>query len=349
MTEHRRDNPLWELTKSRLREFYREPGAVFWVFGFPILLAVGLGIAFRNAPPPTPVVGVEQNAADAWIVAAIEGTEGVVVEELDADSLASALRTGRVDVAVATQPDGSLTYLFDPMRTEARVARYMVDDILQAARGRSDAVDTNEETVEETGARYIDFLLPGLIGLNLMGSSMWGVGYTIVLNRKRRLLKRLAATPMRRSHFLLAHFLSRLIFLFFEVAALLVFGALVFDVTVHGSLAVVALLSLLGAACFTGIALLIAARVESIEAAAGWMNAVQLPMWLLSGAFFSYERFPEWLHPIIELLPLTALNDGLRAVMNDGLPLGHALPQAGVMAAWTGLTFWIALKTFRWQ
>jgi ABC-type multidrug transport system permease subunit len=349
MIERRRDNPLWELTKSRLREFYREPGAVFWVFGFPILLAVGLGIAFRNAPPPVPIVGVERCAAAAWVVAALETADGVDLEQLDPASLARALRTGRVDIAVAARPDGGLDYRFDPMRAEARIARYAVDDVLQAARGRLDVVEVHEETVEETGARYIDFLLPGLIGLNLMGSSMWGVGYTIVLNRKRRLLKRLAATPMRRSHYMLSYFLSRLIFLCFEVAALLTFGALVFDVTVHGSLAGVALLSLFGAACFTGIALLIAARVQSIEAAAGWMNAVQLPMWLLSGAFFSYERFPAWLHPILQLLPLTALNDGLRAVMNDGLALGDTLPQTGVMAAWAGLTFWVALRTFRWQ
>jgi ABC-type multidrug transport system permease subunit len=259
------------------------------------------------------------------------------------------LRIGDVALVLEVGEGRRLTFRFDPTREEARQARHVVEDELQRALGRVDAVTVIEAHVTEPGARYIDFLLPGLIALNLMGSSMWGIGYAVVDSRRRHLLKRFAATPMRRSSFLLSFVLSRLVFLFLELAALIAVGRLVFGVTVLGSYLDVLLLSVLGAAAFAGLSLLIAARVTSIEAVSGWMNLVMLPMWLLSGTFFSYNRFPEVVQPFIRALPLTALNDSLRAVINRGQGLGAVALEAALLAAVAVISFVVAVRVFRWQ
>ncbi len=340
---------LWQLTLARLREFYREPGAVFWVFGFPVLLAVGLGIAFRNQPPERPRVAIVNGPEAAFAADVLRAGDVAEVVLVSDDEAARQLRTGEVALTLAVPERAELRFRLDPTREEARHARDRVEAALQRALGRVDPARVVEAQVTEPGARYIDFLLPGLIGLNLMGSSMWGIGYAVVDARRRRLLKRLAATPMRRSSFMLAFVLSRLVFLVVEVAALLLFGALVFDVTVHGSLVAVAGISVLGAAAFTGIALAVAARVQSIEAVSGWMNLIMLPMWLLSGTFFSYARFPEVVQPFIRALPLTAINDALRAVMSRGAPVHSVALELGVLAAFALLGMAWALRTFRWQ
>ena len=238
---------------------------------------------------------------------------------------------------------------FDPTYERGPVARLVTSDVLQAAAGRKDALTIDEKNSTEPGSRYIDYLLPGLVGMNLMGSSMWGVGYNLVVARKRRLLRRYAVTPMRRGHFLLSYFFSRLLFLGLELVVLLGFGALVFGTVVRGSYATLGLVALLGAAAFAAVSLVVGARVENTDVANGWMNFVQLPMWVLSGAFFSYERFPEGLHGFIRLLPLTALVDGLRAVSNAGATLVECAHPILVMSLWGAVGFFVALRTFRWQ
>jgi len=361
MSSRRVSHPLFELSLARLREFLREPGAVFWTFGFPVLLAIGLGIAFRAKPPSqVRVAVVGQGAEVARTVERLEGARGVKPLRLSSAEAATALRSGKVDlivdVAPPRDPSGAashgpprLIYRFDTLQPESRYARLLVDDALQRALGRRDVMKADGRPVSARGSRYIDFLIPGLIGLNVMGSSMWGIGYAVVLARRRRLLKRLAATPMRRSHYLLSFMFSRIVFLAAEVALLVVFGWLAFGVAVRGSLLAVAVIALLGSLCFMGLALLVAARPESTEVASGWMNATMLPMWLLSGSFFSYERFPEAVHPLLKALPLTAFNDGLRAVINDGAALWHTWPSLAVLAAWGVGAFVLALKLFRWQ
>jgi ABC-type multidrug transport system permease subunit len=342
-------NPLWQLTLARWRELLREPGILFWTFGFPVVLAIGLGVAFKERPPSSPRVAVEAGAD--WIAEALEGA-AVEVELLDEAQAWEALRVGRVDLVVYATMDGGtrgLRYRFDPVRDASRVARTTVDDAVQRGLGRADLVPSEDVFVSESGSRYVDFLMPGLIGLNLMSSSLWGIAYSVVLNRKRKLLKRVAATPMRRSHYLLAYVLSRLAVLVLEVLALVLVGWLLFGVAVHGSVVALFAMAVLGAASFAGIGLLIAARLDNTEVASGWMNFVMLPMWILSGSFFSYERFPEAVHPLLQALPLTALNDGLRAIINTGASLGSQWPEVAVLAAWGALGFWLALRRFRWQ
>jgi ABC-type multidrug transport system permease subunit len=344
-------HPLIELTAMRVREFLREREAVFWVFIFPVLMTFALGIAFRNTAPDKTFVAIEadaQSASVSELANVLAHSPEISSSVLSPDEAAKALRSGKVSIVLKAN-DGAYTLRFDPTRPESRTAKLIVDDVLQRARGRNDVVTVGEERITETGARYVDFLVPGLIGMNLMGSGLWGLGFTIVIARSRKLLKRFAATPMRRSHYLLSFMLSRLGFLVVEVAAVVVFAWLVFGFTVRGSWLGLSLIVLLGGFTFSGIGLLVAARPTTIEGVSGLMNFIMLPMWLLSGTFFSSERFPQIFQPFIKVLPLTALNTLLRAVMNEGAPLWANWIHVAILLAWLLISFVVALKIFRWQ
>ena len=344
-------HPLLELTTMRVREFLREKEAVFWVFIFPVLMTFALGIAFRNTAPEKTFVAIEADANNPSVnelANVLVHAPEISASVLAPDEAAKALRSGKVSVVIKPKND-SYEYRFDPTRPESRTARLIIDDVLQRAKGRSDVVSTGEQRITEPGARYVDFLVPGLIGMNLMGSGLWGLGFTVVIARSRKLLKRFAATPMRRSHYLLSFMLSRLAFLFLEVAAVVVFAWLAFGFTVRGSWLTVALITLLGGFTFSGIGLLVAARPTTIEGVSGLMNFIMLPMWLLSGTFFSSERFPQIFQPFIKALPLTALNTLLRSVMNEGAPLWSNWSNVAILLAWLIVSFVVALKIFRWQ
>ncbi len=220
---------------------------------------------------------------------------------------------------------------------------------MQRAAGRRDPVVVAERRIHERGSRYIDFVVPGLLGLNLMGSGIWGLGFGIVDARRKKLLKRLVATPMPRAQYLASFMLSRLILLFAEVVTLLGFGALVFDVPLRGSLVALGVICLLSALSFSGLGLLIASRAKTMEGVSGLMNLVMLPMWIFSGVFFSSANFPAALQPVIQALPLTAVNDALRANMLQGAGLVTIAGEVAVIVAWTVGSFLLALKLFRWR
>lgn len=340
-------HPLVELTKTRLREFVREKGLLFWVFGFPILMAMGLGLAFRDKPADPPRVAVVAPESNPSAAALLESKE-LVAERRTAEDAKRALSRARVDLVVELR-ERDPVFHFDPTQEKAALARAVANDVLERAAGRKDLVKRVDRPVSEVGSRYIDFLVPGLIALNVMGSSMWGVGFNLVLARKRKLLRRYAVTPMRRSDFLLSYFFSRCLFLALELGVLVAFGYFAFGTGVRGHLLSLAFVAFCGAASFAAISLVIGARVENTEAASGWMNFVQLPMWVLSGAFFSYERFPEWLHEPIRFLPLTALNDAMRAIYSDELGIFGLYHELGVLLLWGVLGFLISARTFRWQ
>jgi len=356
-------HPLVELTLARVREFMREPEVVFWVFAFPILLVCALGIAFRSTGPEKIPVAVEKSDARGSeadsLFNALSSSGDIQATLLSPAEAAQALRSGKVALVVspaggseasaANRLPTSPVYRYDPSRPESRQARLAIDDALQRAAGRADVVRAGDETFTEPGARYIDFLVPGLLGMNLMGSGLWGVGFAVVNARTKKLLKRFAATPMRRSHYLLSFVFSRLIFLVLEVAVVIAFAYLAFGFRVRGSRPQIAFLLLLGSMTFAGIGLLVAARPRTVEGVSGLVNLVMMPMWLLSGTFFSSARFPEFLQPFIKALPLTALNDSLRAVMNDGASVGVAWVAVLVLLAWCVVGFAVALKVFRWQ
>ena len=343
-----RDHPLAQLTLARMREFYREPEAIFWVFGFPIVLAFALGIAFRNRGPGELRVAVLRGPGDSALAAALRrGAPGLAVTVLDSGEARLALRTGRV--ALGVLPGDPIVYRYDSTRTESRLARLEVDAAVQRAHGRADPAVVRDERVTEPGSRYIDFLIPGLLGMNLMGSGLWGVGFSVVQARTKKLLKRYMATPMRKSHYLLSFVLSRLVFLFLEIAALVGFGWWMFHVGVRGSFVALGFITTLGALSFAGLGMLVASRARTIEAVSGLMNLVMLPMWILSGTFFSYARFPDAMQPFVKALPLTALNDALRAVMIDGTALAQLGPPLAIVVAWGLVSFGVALRIFRWR
>ena len=352
MSDRRRwpDHPLVQLTRVRYREFFREPEAVFWVFIFPVLLAAGLGIAFRNRAPDQTSVAVVAVDTNAVVLAdALRSAPELKVSLLTDSVAAEALRTGEVALVVAPGPEGRLEYRYDETRPESRIARLVVDDALQRAAGRRDPVPVSGQLVHERGSRYIDFLVPGLLGMNLMGSGIWGVGFAIVDARKKRLLKRLIATPMSRPQFLTSFVLSRLTLLVIEVGLLLGFGALVFGVPLRGSLVVLVTICLVSSLAFTSLGLLVASRVQTMEGASGLMNLVMLPMWIFSGVFFSASRFPDSLQPFIQALPLTAVVDALRANILRGAGWEAVASELAIIMAWLGVSFLLALKLFRWR
>jgi ABC-2 type transport system permease protein len=342
-----RDAPLVQLTLARMREFYREPEALFWVFGFPIVLAFALGIAFRNRGPGDLRIAVVQGAGDSAVAAALGREAGLAPTVLDSAAARLALRTGRV--ALAVTPGTPIVYRYDSTRTESRLARLAVDQAVQRAHGRADPAVVRDERVTEPGSRYIDFLIPGLLGMNLMGSGLWGVGFSVVQARTKKLLKRYMATPMRKSHYLMSYVLSRLVFLLLEITALVGFAWVMFHVGVRGSVVTLGAVTILGALAFNGIGMLVASRARTVEAVSGLMNLVMLPMWILSGTFFSYARFPDVMQPFVKALPLTALNDALRAVMIDGTALTQLGLPLAIVAAWGLASFSVALAIFRWR
>ena len=340
-----------QLTLVRFREFIREPEAVFWTFIFPILLAAGLGIAFRQRGPDKVQVGVVSGTArSAGVFQSLARDSTLVVAMYDDSSAARALRTGRVALLVVPgSAKDSVRYVYDRGRSEAVSARLMVDRAVQTGAGRVDAVRATDTYVTEAGSRYIDFLIPGLLGMNLMGSSIWGLGFSIVTARSKKLLKRLMATPMSRVQYLLSYLCSRLVFLILEVVTLVGFGHWAFGVPLRGSLATLFLICLLAAVSFGGLGLLTASRARTTEAVSGIMNFIMLPMWIFSGVFFSSANFPRAIQPFIKLLPLTAVNDALRANMLEGASFAAVTPQMLVIIVWGVVTFFAALKLFRWR
>jgi ABC-type multidrug transport system permease subunit len=368
-----RYRPLWQLILSRLKEFLREPEAIFWVYGFPILMTAALAVAFRNRPVEQIVVDIIEGPLAAQTQQALEQAatpERFKARIVSNEEARMRLRTGKTDLIVAPGSKGDARddsdgddpsikepateapryeYRYDPTRPQSVLARSGVDDQLQRAAGRQDAADVSFAELNEPGGRYIDFLVPGLLGMSLMGGGLWGVGFVIVDMRVRKLLKRFLATPMKKSDFMAAIMGSRMIFMVPEVLFLLLFARYACGVVNHGSFFALTLLVLLGAVMFSGLGLLIASRAKTIEAVSGMMNLIMVPMWIFSGIFFSSERFPEAAQPFIKAIPLTPLIDSLRSVMLEGAPLSAQLTRIAIMAAWGAVSFLLALRWFRWR
>lgn len=343
-------SPMWQLTIARWKEFFREPIAIFWTYGFPFLLAIILGLAFKNRPvEKVPIAVAGDNAAWAESLreslAADPRLDVAVVPEADARNR---LRIAKVAaVVVPATSEVNYAYVLDPNRPESVLARAAVDNAMLRKRTGVTAEPAVSE-LNEPGGRYIDFLIPGLIGTKLLGGGLFGVGFAIVDLRIRKLLKRFLATPMRKRDFFLSLLVSRVSFTVVEIAAFLLFAMVIFNVTVRGSWLALAAMVCAGAACFSGLGLLIASRAKNMETAMGFVNLIMLPSYLFCGVFFSSTNFPDWTQPVISRLPLTALNDGMRAVINDGGGLPQVVGPLIILAVWTAVTTAIGAKLFRW-
>lgn len=338
-------HPLTQLILVRFREFAREPEAVFWAIFFPIFLTVGLGVAFRGRPAETLQVATSSSA----IAQSLRQDPALTVAELADEATRAALRTGKVLLLVESNPDGSVVYRYDDTNPEGRSARLLADRAIQRAAGRADPVPSSDQLVREAGSRYVDFVVPGLVGLGIMSNTLWGLGFSIVDSRRRKLIKRLMATPMSRTHYLLSHLCWRMMVLVFEVGVPVGFGVLVFGVPVRGRILDLVVLCVLASLSFSAMGLLCASRARTIEGVSGLINLAQVPMWILSGVFFSSERFPSAVQPAIRALPLTALIDALRAHMLQGANLMQLAPQLGTLSVWLVVCFVVAMKLFRWR
>jgi len=340
-------HPLVELSLTRLREFAREPEAVFWAFIFPILMSVTMALAFPGSGNKPAIVGVEPGAGAAAVREALAHEPDITVRDLPPGGEERALRQGEVHLLVvpATPP----TYRFDPERAESRVARLLVDAALKRAAGRTEPFTPREERLQVPGSRYVDWLIPGIVGLGVMSNGLWGIGFPIVTARMRKLLKRLVASPMRKREYLMAQVIGRLAVLPPEAGAPLIFGVFVLGMPVRGSVLAICVVCLIGALAFGGLGLLLASRARTFEAISGLMNLATVPMWILSGVFFSASNFPDAMQPFIQALPLTALIDALRAVILEGARLGGQTAAVAVLALWTIASFAAGLKLFRWS
>ena len=341
------ERALVQLTLARVREFIREPEAMFWTFVFPIVISVVLAFAFPSSANAPVIVGVRQGPGADAVRDALARVPAVTVKVLPQESLDRSLRQG--DVHIVVEPTSPPTYRFDPTRDESRLARLAVDDALKRAAGREDPWTAAEQPQAIAGSRYIDWFIPGLIGIGLMSNGLWGVGFPITQARLRRLLKRMVASPMRRSDYLLAQMFARLLGIVPEVAVPLAVGVFAFDMPVNGSLAAVAFIGLLGGLSFAGLGLLVASRVRTFEAVSGLMNIAMVPMWLLSGVFFSSSNFPAVVQPVVQGLPLTAAVDALRAVILDGATLIDVAGELILLGLWGAIPFAIALRIFKWH
>jgi ABC-2 type transport system permease protein len=343
-------HPLGQMVLARFREFYREPEAIFWVYCFPLLLAVVLGLAFSGRAPQPPVVDVEQvddQKAIDDVVAPLTAAK-FKVEVFSKEECAVRLRTGKSELTIIPGT-GGLTYVYDQSRADSELARQWADSVLVRARAGETVFEPTDSFLTEPGSRYIDFLLPGLIGMNLMGGGLFGIGFVIVDMRVRKLFKRLLATPMRRTDFLLSLLISRLAFLIPEMSMLLLVGSFGFGVPMNGDPLALTIVILAGVAAFDGLGLLIACRTEKTETVSGLINLCMLPMYLVSGTFFSSKRFPDAVQPLIQALPLTQVNDGLREIMLEGQGLTYVAWRIGILLIWAVICATLGLRWFRWR
>jgi ABC-2 type transport system permease protein len=336
---------LGQLTLVRIREFTREPEAVFWAVFFPVLLTAALGIAFSGGS--SEVIAVVTTSPE--VARALEHDPGLAVQQLDDHGAVNALRSGRAALAAVPAPEGGIVYRYDDTNPDGRTARMLVDRAIQRAAGRVDPAPVRDDLLREAGSRYVDFVVPGLVGLGIMSNALWGLGFTIVDSRRRKLTKRLVATPMSRAYYLLSFLFWRMMVLVIEVGVPIGFGMLAFGVPVRGRFLDLVVICVMSSLSFSALGLLIASRARTIEAVSGLMNLVQVPMWILSGVFFSAQRFPDVVQPMIQLLPLTAVIDALRAHMLQGATLLQLAPQLSTLTGWVVVCFVLAMKLFRWQ
>jgi len=330
------DRALLQQIKVRWLEFKREPSALGWVVCMPIFWMVILGYAFSNPKPEVYGVGVIDGSkvGDTEVAETLQKSAQIKLRHGNDADLETRFRRGEIALVVSAT-DGSLKFELDPTNPEASRARFFVDDLLQRSQGRVDTITSTSENRTVRGGRYVDFLIPGLLGLSVMSTGLFGVGMSIVSNRKENLLKRYLATPMRPGTYLLSHVFGRFISLAIEFVAIIGSGFLIFGFGIEGSWLAFLAFAILGAACFTAMAMLAAARTKSLPTISGIANLLSIFMTMSSGVFFSKNNFPDSIVPFLDLIPLTALNDALRKIALEGAGFSENLRELLVLCVVT--------------
>ena len=373
-----RFNQLWQLTSTLFREIIREPGVLFWGILFPILMSLGLGLAFTKKTDVLRKIAViraneistrdtsilnrflgekceknlhEVNNNYQWKFTLTDdklGNSIFLFYEMDWDSAMVQLKRGTVNLLIQGR-SGPLEYHFDPMNPDAELTYLKISSLI--GDGELLPVKSNAEIRPLTisGTRYIDFLVPGLITMGVMMSCMWGISYGLIEKRSKKLLRRLVATPMKKSHFLIALITVRITMNFVESTALFLFALFAFKITIQGDISALIIMFLAGNIAFAGLAVLISSHTSNTEVGNGLINAVVMPMMVLSGIFFSYHNFPDWSIPVIQKFPLTMLTDGIRSIFNEGAGY-HEVAMPILILTATGVIFFSAgLKIFKWH
>jgi ABC-2 type transport system permease protein len=380
MNRYNRLYQLRHLTMAQVRELIREPGVLFWGILFPILMSLGLGIAFTKKADVIRKIAVilpdrvtvstdsssklvhflgtncETSTPDdqdsyTWKLTLKDkklGNSIFLFYKMDWKNAMMMLKRGTINV-VLVENDGEIEYHFDPMNSDAQLSYLKLNGIIAGGKIVASEGNPNIQPLTVKGTRYIDFLVPGLITMGVMMSCMWGISYGIIEKRSKKLLRRLVATPMRKSHFLVALITVRIIMNFIESSVLFLFALIVFKIVIQGNIAALLVMFLAGNIAFAGIAVFVSSHTSNTEVGNGLINFVVFPMMVLSGIFFSYHNFPDWSLPVIQKLPLTMMTDGIRSIFNEGAGFNEVAIPVMILIA-TGIVFFSAgLKIFKWH
>ncbi|MCE5346943.1 MAG: ABC transporter permease [Bacteroidales bacterium] len=375
-----RFNQLWQLTVALFRELIREPGVLFWGIVFPILMSLGLGLAFTKKSDVIRKVAIVSNIEESatrsdtttvteflqknceknlpegkeswqWKYTINDGKLGnsiFLFYNMEWDEAMRLLKRGTINVLLSGV-NGQIEYHFDPLNSDAELTYLKLSNIIGKGTLLEKKNYSEIKPLTVKGTRYIDFLVPGLITMGVMMSSMWGISYGIIEKRSKKLLRRLVATPMKKSHFLIALITVRLAMNFIESLALFLFALFAFKLTIQGDISALILMFLAGNIAFAGIAVFVSSHTSNTEVGNGLINFVVFPMMVLSGIFFSYQNFPEWSIPVIKNLPLTMMTDGIRSIFNEGAGY-HEVAIPILILTVMGIVFFSAgLKIFKWH
>jgi len=354
-----------QLILINIREFYREPGILFWGFLFPVITAWGLGIAFTGKPVQIKKVAVIDSTAvqdtltkqyrnftfnpDGHRTYSIAdnklGTTTFVFDSTYWNEAIIKLKQGKVAMILVLTNSG-VNYHFDPRSPESQLIYNQLNQLFTNPESliASDAV----QPMKLEGTRYIDFLVPGLIAMGCMMSSMWGIGYTLIERRSKKLLRRMVATPMKKIYYMIGLFIARYVLNFLEAGVLMLFAWLFFDIKIQGSPAAFVIIYTSGFILFSGLAVLVASRTSKLEIGNGLINAVVTPMMFVSGIFFSYSNFPDGVANVISYLPLTMVADATRAIYNEGATVATILPETLMLTGFGILFLLIGIRIFKW-
>ncbi len=371
---------LWQLISALFREIIREPGVLFWGILFPILMSLGLGLAFTKKADvirKVAIINISENSAEGSEISSVAGFlqknceknssagqgswhwKYVIKDEklgnsiflfynMQWDDAIRFLKRGTINVLLLGKGD-SVEYHFDPMNPDAQLTYLKLSTIVGNGVIQSFRSNTEIKPLTVTGTRYIDFLVPGLIAMGVMMSSMWGISYGIIEKRSKKLLRRLVATPMKKSYFLIALITVRIAMNFIESFVLFLFALFAFKMNIQGNISALILMFLAGNIAFAGIAVFVSSHTSNTEVGNGLINFVVFPMMVLSGIFFSYQNFPEWSLPVIKNLPLTMLTDGIRSIFNEGAGFHEVTIPILILLAIGTLFFSVGLKIFKWH
>ena len=375
MPEKKTANQFLILFLMHAKTLMREPGVLFWGIVFPLLMALGLGLAFTQKLDTVHKVAIIKNAEtgidssnrfetflrtrtqkskdsltqkDQYKISVKDdklGNNTYLFERTTRPEAMKMLKRGEINLIIEEKSD-SVEFHFDPVNSEAHLTYLNLSRVINNSK-----ITTKDESVVPLtlkGTRYIDFFVPGLIAMGLMMSSIWGLGYGIIENRSKKLLRRMIATPMKKSYFLMSLISVRSIMNFIEAGLLFLFAYLVFGITIQGSILALLLIFIAGNIGFAGIAIVTASRTANPEVGNGLINAISTPMIVLSGIFFSYHNFPDWAIGFIKILPLTLLADGIRSIFIEGAGLPDIIVPFFALIITGVICFYIGLKFFKW-